>query len=173
MESSKTRVVGAVNLLILSPNYAKLVAEIRQIAADYDEHPMAYSGKLTPLNALIDVALQSTPAFDKLIELADNRRKLIPEMKRTDYQRNIMQERRDRIRKVLKLHEARSGKISGAERKTFETETQARWMKARDEYIASKGELSWKDRNTAAQEFWDSIDRNLDEAIADLPAPAK
>lgn len=159
------RIVEAVNLLILTQNYARLTGEIRQIAENWDNHPMAYSGQLAPLNALIDVALTNTDAFDRLLTLAEERRRKIPQLKRTDYQRVLMRERRDRLAKALRLHETKRGKLRPEERRSFAAEVQSRWRAEREAYIEAKGDLTWKDRNAAAQEFWERIDRNLDQAL--------
>lgn len=171
--NAKQRVVEAVNHMIAAPNYSKLLGEINGIIANWDSHPMTYGGHLSCLNALIDVGLANRTAFDKLVDLIEQKRRLIPEAKRVDYQRTLMQERRSRLAKALVLHEAKAGKLTGPARKKAMTEIQARWKVARDQSIAAKGELSWKERNEAAQEFWEMIDRQLDENVSDAPAPAK
>lgn len=165
----KSNVVKAVNFLIQSPNYTRLIREITDIIERWDTHPMAYGGELTILNALIDVGLESRTAFENLVSLIDSKRRLLPDIKRIDYQRDLMRERRARVNKAMELHELSGHELGGAaDKKQFATDIQARWKKARDEFIKGKGKLSWKERNAAAQEFWDMIDRQLDENIRAL-----
>ena len=158
----KKKVTEAVNFLITSPNYAKLINEMTNIIERWDTHPMAYGGKLSMLNAMIDVGLENRDAFEKLLKLIEGKRKLLPQTKRTDYQRNLMRDRRARLAKAMELAETTTGPMSPAQRKQREKELQARWASARTEFIAKKGHLSWAERNNASNEFWQMIDRQLD-----------
>jgi len=167
MADSKERVVAAVNYLIQAPNYARLINEMTGIIEKWDTHPMTYGGQLAHLNAMIDVGLTNRDAFEKLVKLIERKRKLIPEVKRVDYQRDFMTDKRARIAKAVELHELQKGPLPNpAARKKHGAGAWARWMKARDEFVASKGTLSWADRNAAKQEFWEVIDRNLDTSLA-------
>lgn len=161
------RIVNGVNYLIEAANFSALSGELTRIIETWDTHPMVYSGKLAPLNALIDVGLQSREAFEKLIDMAEDRRKSIPRARRVDYQRDLMRERRARIAKAVELNEKLHGPIRGVERNKYVTELQTRWRRARDKFIADKGDLDWKARNDAANEFWEMIDRQLDQNLAD------
>lgn len=161
------RTVEAVNLLIEAPNYAALVREITRIIETWDTHPMAYGGKLACLNALIDVGLHSRDAFERLVTLVEDKRKLLPQVRRVDYQRTLMQERRARMSKAVELHEARHGVLRGAARMAEMQAIQQRWADARHTFLQSKGEMSWDQRNEAIKEFWATIDRNLDKNLAD------
>lgn len=162
----KAKILAAVSYLIAAPNYAKLINEMTQIIERWDTHPMAYGGKLEMLNALIDVGLENRDAFEKLLRLVESKRKLVPQTKRTDYQRQLMRERRARIAKALELAEMTTGKMSTADRKAREKALQERWRAARDKFIADKGELRWAERNEASNEFWSMIDRQLDTNLA-------
>lgn len=167
MSKRDTRVLTeAVNFLIQSDKYSMLIREITEIVERWDTHPMAYDGHLVCLNALIEIGLESRVAFENVIKLIENKRKAIPAIKRVDYQRTLMQERRARIAKALELHE-RSGKAikNTAERTTLTAQIQKRWAKAKKEYIKSKGKISWKARNAAMNEFWREIDAQLDENL--------
>lgn len=162
----KAKLLAAVNYLIAAPNYAKLINEMTQIIERWDTHPMAYGGKLDMLNALIDVGLENRDAFERMLKLIEGKRKLVPQTKRTDYQRQLMRERRARIAKAMELAEMTSGKLSVGDRKEREKSLQERWRVARDKFIADKGDLSWAERNEASNEFWDMIDRQLDTNLA-------
>ena len=162
----KQAVVDAVNYLIQSENSTKLINEITEVIENWDMYPMAFDGKLKCLNALIDVGLESREAFENLVKLIESKRKLIPTLKRADYQRDLMRERRARFAKALELHELTKGPLkSNKERKKATDELRARWAKARVDYIKSKGDLSWKERNVASGEFWEQVDRNLDKSL--------
>lgn len=163
----KKAIAEAVNMLIQSDQYTKLSREIVNIIERWDTRPMAYEGALKPLNALIEVGLESRAAFENLITLIEDKRKLVPIIKRVDYQRDLMRDRRARVAKALELQE-RSASKSFADSKAkarAAKEIQARWAEARKKFIAAKGKLSWKDRNAAANEFWAIIDRQLDENL--------
>jgi hypothetical protein len=158
----KQAVVAAVNQLIYAPNYASLINEMTRIIESWAAHPMVYGGKLAYLNVLIDVGLLDRAAFERLIKLIEDQRKLVPAVKRVDYQRNLMAERRGRERKALELHELNYGPIRGARRMQFLSDLRDRWAQARAAFIRARGELDWKGRNAAANEFWEEIDRNLE-----------
>lgn len=158
----KQKIVRAVNYLIAAPNYAKLINEMTGIIERWDTHPMAYGGKLDMLNALLDVGLENRDAFEKLLKLVEQKRKLVPQTKRTDYQRQLMRERRARVAKALELAELTSGRLSAGDRRDREKALMDRWRQARREFIEAKGNLSWAERNEASTEFWNMIDRQLD-----------
>lgn len=161
------RVVEAVNYLIEAPNYAALINEMTKIIETWETHPMVYGGKLTCLNALIDVGLQDREAFERVVKLIEEKRKLFPKIRRVDYQRDLMRERRARMAKALELHEAIHGPLRGAARMAQMQAIQERWAKARDAHMATKGDMSFEQRNEAIREFWNHIDRNLDKNLAD------
>lgn len=163
----KQRVVEAVNHLINAPNYASLINEMTRVIETWDTQPMVYSGYHAVLNAMIDVGLKGRAAFERLVKLIEERRKLVPAVRRTDYQRELMQQRRAREAKALELHELREGRLHGARRAQALADLRARWAEERAEFIEAKGELSWKERNAAAGEFWEMIDRNLDINLQD------
>lgn len=163
---TSTRVVDAVNFLIEAPNYAALINEMTKIIETWDTHPMAYGGRLACLNAMVDVGLHNREAFERLVKLVEDKRKLLPSVRRTDYQRDLMRERRARMAKALELHELQFGTVRGAARMQATQDIQTRWSRARSQFLAAKGEMSWLERNEATREFWESIDRNLDINLA-------
>lgn len=164
---SKQRVVEAVNHLISAANYAVLANEMTRIIETWDTSPMVYGGENACLNAMIDVGLRDRGAFERLLKLVEERRKLLPGVKRVDYQRQLMRERRARETKAMELQEHLHGPIRGAQRMVCLEDLRKRWAEARDKYVASKGDLSWKERNAAVREFWDRVDAALDMNIRD------
>lgn len=163
----REKVVEAVNYLIQSDNYTKLINEMTEIIEQWDMHPMAYDGKLKCLNAMIDVGLESRDAFENLVQLIERKRRLIPVIKRVDYQRDLMRERRARFAKALELHELRAGKKfkSAVDRKRATDALRKKWAKERAEFISELGKISWKERNAASGKFWEQLDRQLDESL--------
>lgn len=162
----KHAIADAINYLVEAPNYSRIINELTQIVEQWDEHPMAYGGKLTMLNSLLEVGLTNRDAFERLLKLAEERRKLVPRARRTDYQRNLMRERRARIAKAREIVETTTGKpMNAEERKDHRKSVLARWADAREEFIKDKGKLDWKGRNQAAGEFWEMVDRQLDENL--------
>lgn len=165
----RQQIVDAVNYLIQSDNYTRLINEITEIIEKWATHPMAYDGNLKCLNAMIDVGLESRDAFENLVQLIERKRRLIPVIKRVDYQRDLMRERRARFAKALELHELRSGKKfrNAVEKKLITDELRKKWAEERAGFISDLGKVSWKERNAASGEFWERLDLQLDESLRD------
>lgn len=162
------RVVEAVNHLVSAPNYVALVTEMTRIIENWDMHPMYYGGAHSCLNALVDVGLHSREAFERLVQLAADRRKEKPATRRVDYQRELMRERRAREAKALELQELTIGHVlRGSARIAYIEGVRSRWNVAKDEYIKAKGDLTWSERNAATREFWAEIDERLDANLAE------
>jgi hypothetical protein len=162
----KSKIAAAINLLIECDRFAKYVNEMTAILEDWDQHPMAYAGKLAPLNELLRVGLESRVGFERLIALAEERRKQLPKQRRTDYQRELMAQRRTRVAKAIELQELLHGKMDAAAKEKYAKEIQARWATAKEKFLASQGELTWDQKNKKSQEFWAAIDGKLDANIA-------
>lgn len=158
---SADRVLNAVNFLIEATNYAALINEMTRIIETWDTHPMVYSGKLTCLNAMLDVGVDNRAAFERLVLLIEDKRKSSPAAKRGDYQRTLMRERRARMAMAIELHERKFGPLRGAARITEIQAIQSRWMAAKRQFLATKGVMDWRERNAATQEFWEQVDRQL------------
>ncbi len=157
-----TQVVEAVNYLVASKSFASLVRELHSIVAQWKHRPMVYAGERAILNALIDVGVTNPEAFDRLLDLAASKRANLPITKRVEYQRNLMQERRQRLALVVELHERTVGsRLSPAERRKFVTAQQERWRREREAYLSGKGALDWKARNACIEAFWKKIDETL------------
>ena len=158
-------VVDAVNFLIHSKECTARINEISEVIDRWDERPMIYTGHLTHLNALIDIGVEDREAFEKVVALINERRKLIPAMRRIDYQRDLMRERRARVAKAIELQELRHGPMDTKAKRRLEKELGERWREAQQEFLKKKGRMTWEQRNEAKREFWQTVDRNLDENI--------
>lgn len=172
----KARIAEGLTLLVNTKEYTRRVKQIIEIIDEWEDTPRMFGGALEPLNALIDVGLANREALDRLLTLAQAKRRLVPVSKRVDYQRSLMQEKRNRLYRAVELEALMRGSpLKGAAKSKYMRETQSRWMAERNAFIAAKGELSWKERNTAANEFWANVDaqleRDLKEAKAVLDRP--
>lgn len=162
----KQLVVDAINYLIKSESYPRLSKLIYEIIDNWEHQPMVFADKLTVLNALVDVGLDNRSALDRLMSLAAERRKNVPKLKRADYQRDLMRERRVRIQKALTLEESRLRKtLTATERAKHQAKLLELWNAEKAKFLAERGDLSWKERNAATDEFWQMIDAKLDANI--------
>lgn len=167
----KTRVVEGLKLLINAKDYNHRVKQIGDIIADWENTPMLFAGALEPLNALIDVGLASRDALDRVLELAASKRREIPAAKRVDYQRELMRAKRERLYRAVELEElVRGSKLKGDAKKKYMHDTHATWMSERNRFIANKGNLSWKERNAAANEYWRQVDERLENDLSEARA---
>lgn len=164
----KARIAQGVSLLVNAKSFVQRVRQLKEIIANWEDSPLVYAAALEPLNSLIDVGLTSPEALDKLIDLAERKRRAIPVAKRVDYQRELMREKRERLYRAVELEDlVRGTKLRGAAKKKYMDDTHARWMRERNAFIAKKGDLSWKERNDAANEFWAQVDAQLAKDLAE------
>lgn len=164
----KQQVADAVNLLIAEDQYAKRLKQIVDIVEDWDDSPRVFAAKLAPLNALVDIGLDEMANLQELLTLVESRRKLVPLMKKVDYQRNLMREKRNRLTNMVKLEEMVRGKPMALQaREKYKRDVNAKWMKEKAAYLASKGDITWKAKNEATREFWEKIDAQLAKDLAE------
>lgn len=164
----KTRIAAGLSLLVNAKDFTKRCRQIVGIIEDWNDTPMLFGGALEPLNSLIDVGLANREALERLFALASSKRKELPEAKRVDYQRELMREKRERLYRAVELEELMRGTpLKGAARAKYMKETQARWMAERVKFVAAKGELSWKERNEAANAYWHQVDTQLEHDLAE------
>jgi hypothetical protein len=163
---NKLKVAEAVNLLIKCERYAKYANEMTAILEEWDLHPMYYVAHLTPLNALLDVGLESREAFERLLKLVEEKRKLLPKQRRVDYQRELMAARRARVAKAIELEELLHGPMDATRKEQYAKDIQGRWTEARNRFLEKQGELSWEQRNKKTQEFWAAVDAKLEANVA-------
>lgn len=159
----------AVIYLLQSKDFKTLVKELEAMVREFDPckpGSPAYSGDAEVLNVLIELGRHNPSAFQGVMELVHDFRRLRSENERTDYQREIMRERRAREYKALELNELMTGKqLKAADRKSFIIEISQRWARAQAECLAAKGALSWDERNEVKRQFWAEIDQTLEANI--------
>jgi hypothetical protein len=168
MKTDISKVTAAVNYLIVSPSYARIINEMTGIIEKWETHPMVYGPSLDHLNALIDVGLANRDAFEALLKLAQRKRSQLPKAKRQDYQRQLMRERRLRVNRAVALREGMFGKMTQAKRADYIKDLQLRWGEEKDKFLKARGKMTWSEKNEAIAAFWQGVDRKLEANLADL-----
>ena len=159
----RERVREAIELLIKTDNFAVVRAKLIELVTSKSPIKLRFSGEFSPLNALIDLYSNSEASFAAAMNLVAAKREAVPATARTDYQRDYMRQQRARLGLAVKIENRERGiKLTGEAREAFKKQMLAKWMKARDAYIRDRGELTWKERNLAAAEFWRQIDSQLE-----------
>ena len=156
----------AVNYLIESQAYAAHIGEITKRIESWSKTPSPYGGSLAVLNPLIDIGLANRDAFERLLKLIETKRKANPTLKRMDYQRELMRQRRTRMAKAVVVHERAHGKMSPIVRKQFERQQTISWGLRREAFLGYGVPLRRTDLNDMSSAFWAEIDRELDTALA-------
>ena len=158
----KAKIAKGLSLLVQTNEFVQRVRQINDIVDGWEDTPLLFGGALEPLNALVDVGLVNREALNKLVQLAQTKRQAVPVAKRIDYQRELMREKRERLYRAVELEElVRGSALKGEARMKYMAGVQAKWMQERNAFIAAKGNLSWKQRNEAASEFWQRVDQRL------------
>jgi hypothetical protein len=67
MEELSRQEQSAARYLATAPDGRDLIAQIRELAANYEFLPMCFAGRLSHLNVLLDVALHRPTRFDELV----------------------------------------------------------------------------------------------------------
>lgn len=163
------RVAEAANFLILSPAHERLTAEVVSCVDNWDRTPRAFAGKQAVLNALVDVGVDNRASLDRMLDLIEERRKLLPSVRKIDYQRELMRTRRAREYKALLAHERLHGRVRGAPREAFFRDMRARWAAAKTDHMVKAAgqrgrELTYQEKLDATAAFWAWVDANLADA---------
>lgn len=167
----KQKIAAALSILAGTRQFVQRVKQIEEILDGWENTQLLFGGPLEPFNALVEVGLHNREAFGKLIDLARTKRRSLPDAKRVDYQRELMREKRERLDRAVRLEElVRGARLTGDKRAAYKKATQERWMNERNAFITGKGNLSWKERNEAANEFWSLVDQRLNKDIAEAQA---
>lgn len=160
-------VTAAVNHLVAYPgSIDKILRHLRAVVAEWSETPRHYVNEDAILNALVAVGIQQPAALDRLIALVKAQRAASPVDKKTRYQKDLMRDLRQRKARAVELYELNSlRKLRGNDRSDYIKQVEERWRAEKEEFLASKGELSWAGKNAAIAEFWRRIDENLEKNL--------
>lgn len=172
----KSAIKTAVECLIKTNRYIEQKKYIVETVTNWDKRQIRFVGDDEPLNALVDLGLESQEALDNVFALVERKRRTIPTAKKMDYQRDYMRQRRRRIMIATKLEQIVSGKkMDKDERDVFAATLMADWTKQREAELAKYPSADWKERNDIVGQFWEAIDRRLEaeyaKAYAVLDAP--
>lgn len=185
MNFSKQALVDAVGALVDLDNeraqrYGHAVESMARFRA---RHPDAWLGyELEPLNPLVALAETDTDGFSRVQLLIDEKRRargaapIWPDaaergFDKPEYQRLLMQERRQRSRRALEIENMRRperARLMGNARLEFENRVIAGWgNQLRDNLDKARKEAGGrlpKERLASIREaFWKRIDSQLDE----------
>lgn len=168
------RVQEATAYLITAPRHRRLVSEIWKAVEEHETNPRAFTGALEPLNAMIELGLESPKGLQRVFDLIRDKRDLSLKLKRNNYQREFMIATRERQRKAAELQELVRGSPfpTTADRNRHMNEAQTRWRRALAERLANAGPLTWWERVEETRKFWASIDETLDGNLATARASA-
>lgn len=165
MSVDRTVLKEAVNFLIASRDYVALVKEIESIRENWEDRRVYFGGDKESLNAMVQLAITDEDGYYRVRHLIDEKRKLVPEAKRNDYQREFMRQLRARVAKAIKIECMAEGRkhFSPDEKREREQRLRRVWADRKEKFLAEQGDLSWKERNEVAKIFWEGIDIELEE----------
>lgn len=164
----KAAVKTAVEYLIETKRYVEQKKYVLETISNWPKRQIRFAGEDAPMNALVELGLESAEALTNVFGLVERKRRTVPNSKKMDYQRDYMRQRRQRIVKAIKLEEiVRGARMTDAERTAYSSATLAEWTKQREAVIAKHPEASWKERNQIAGQFWETVDKQLDHDLAE------
>ena len=164
----KAAVKMAVEYLIETKRYVEQKKYVLETVNNWSKRQIRFMGEDAALNPLVDLGLDSSEALQNIFALIERKRRTVPTAKKMDYQRDYMRQRRQRIMKGIKLEEIVRGKrMTDTERTAYSATLLAGWTKRREELITKHPEASWKERNELVGQFWESVDKQLDNDLAE------
>lgn len=172
----KSAIKTAVECLIKTNRYIEQKKYVAETVDGWSKRQIHFAGDDEPLNALVELGLESQEALANVFALIERKRRTIPTAKKMDYQRDYMRQRRNRITVATKLEQIVSGKkMNAEERAAFAATLMADWTKQREAELAKYPTADWKERNEIVGRFWEAIDTRLTaeltKAAAVLDAP--
>lgn len=180
METTKAQIAEAANYLVQARDYAAKVKQIAEVIAGWGERRVYFTGERECLNALVNLGLHFPDKLQRLYVIIETKRQQVPVLRRNEYQRAFMAQARDRLNKALEIEAIVEGRrLSADERAKRSARIRAEWAKRKQAFVSAKGDLDWKGRNAATQEFWGHVDTELttmlDEArrVMELPHQRK
>ena len=163
----KSAIKAAVESLIKTTRYIEQKKYITETVENWSKRQIQFVGDDAPLNALVDLGVESEEALDNVFALIERKRRAIPTVKKMDYQRDYMRQRRKRVMIATKLEQISTGKKMDAEqRAAFAAVLIADWTKKREQELAKYPEADWKERNEIVGRFWEAIDTRLESEFA-------
>lgn len=167
MNVDRTVLKEAVNFLIASRDYIALIREIETIRDNWEERRVYFGGDKECLNTMVQLCITDEDGYARVKNLIDEKRKLVPEAKRNDYQREFMRMLRQRVSKALRIECILEDRKHFTPDEKFERERKLRksWADRKEQFLAEHGDLSWKERNELSRVFWESVDIELEQML--------
>lgn len=167
MSVDRTVLKEAVNFLIATRDYVALVKEIESIRDNWEERRVYFGGDKECLNTVVQLAITDEDGYDRVRNLINEKRKLVPEAKRNDYQRDFMRQLRGRVAKAIKIECVVEGRkhFTPDEKKVREQKLKKSWADRKEQFLAEYGNPTWKERNELAKVFWEGIDIELEQMM--------
>lgn len=166
MHSLVDQIEDAVRLLVGARHCTRMMAEVRAIVDKWESEPAVFAGDAAPLNVLVNVGLASRDLLHDILAMAMQERSTRPETKKLEYQRQLMQRRRERLRKAVMLEELRLGRhMTKDEAETAALNIEAGWISQRRSVLSSAKGLTNRERAEVLALFWHQIDTALNEEL--------
>lgn len=163
VEYDVARTKQAVQMLVHVSHFDDYVKTLKKHVAK--PRAMPYKGDKEVLNELLKIGRQDVGALDRLIEVARFKRD-DKNTKAVEYQRQFMAAKRQRDLKAIHFEEMMKGKkLSLEERRKLLLKQYEVWNKEKDQFLATQGDVSWKERNTLIREYWKMKEEELDDLI--------
>lgn len=178
--ASKEELVQAVNFLVLDPSAPQHFDALRSLLK-VAALPVQFTGDLSLLNPLVELYRDDRDAFQRVLDLVDNKRshqgwpplqERQTDFDRNEYQREFMHQKRARERRIAEIENMsrpERDRLIGTARLEFMRRQSNVWKKRRDALLeasrkAQGGTLSKEQTNKLLSQFWEQIDAELDEA---------
>lgn len=169
MSVDRTVLKEAVNFLIATRDYIALVKEIESIRDNWEDRRVYFGGDKECLNTIVQLAITDEDGYNRVINLINEKRKLVPEAKRNDYQREFMRQLRARVAKAIRIECLIEGRpfFSPDEKRVREQRLKQVWADRKEKFFAEYGNPNWKERNELAKVFWEGVDIELEQMLTE------
>ena len=187
----KARLTAAANLLIRSedaPDYYAMLTAAAPLVARYAL--LSFVGEAQPLNALAQMRVGEPAVFERVISLVERKRAEAqlppltpPEDSRFDksaYMQQFMEQKRQRQRRAADIENAQRSerdRLVGRARLDFMQRQSEIWKRERDALLqkakeaAAPRRFTKDDTQVVLTQFWEKVDRQLDELEARTRTP--
>lgn len=159
VEYDLKRAKKAVQYLVDTTYFGHHLRKLRSSVAK--PRALPFKDEAECLNELLRIGRQNLQAMENLIEVAQFKRD-----PKHNYQKEFMAAKRQRDVKVIKLEELLQGKkLTLDERRKLLLKQYETWRKEKEQFLASKGDISWAEKNALTKEFWLTREQDIEQLI--------
>ena len=180
-EERKEALLGSINLLIRSPEAHSYLAALDALYPVAKTHPVRLNGVAALLNPLLEVRLVNDDLYERMLDLVDAKRRDAgydrlrakhERFDKTEYMRHFMAAKRERLRRAAAIENMlrpERDRLIGRSRLDFMDRQAGVWKRELDRLIDrvrathDDGRLSKDDLDTLRAQFWDGVDKYLDD----------